>query len=500
MRLSSSFSLVLFLLGVVIILKVDSEQVKPNYADALSKSILFFEGQRSGKLPSSQRMKWRKDSALRDGQDVGVDLTGGYYDAGDNVKFNFPMAFTTTVLAWSVVEFGNSMGSDELVHVTEAVKWGTDYLLKSTSTKNVVYVMVGDPYSDHSCWQRPEDMDTKRTSFFVSDKNPGSEVSAETAAALAASSIIFKTSNPDYSQQLLERAIQVFDFADKNRGSFNDSLGYWLCPFYCDFSGYQDELLWAAAWLYKASKNQSYWDYVVENVHLLGSSRENDKIGEFGWDDKHAGFFVLLASDLIMKGAPANNTFRTAADAFVCTVLPESSTIDVTYSPGGLMFKKGGSNMQHPTALSFLLLIYARYLNHANYKLVDCDGGKATGSQRLIEIANGQVDYILGDNPMNMSYIVGYGDKFPEKIHHRGSSLPSLEQHPEHLGCKDGTLYFQSNKPNPNELTGAVVGGPLPDDTYPDSRKLFVQSEPTTYINAPLVGLLAYFNSPQDLQ
>lgn len=35
-----------------------------------------------------------------------VDLVGGYYDAGDNVKFGLPMAFTTTLLAWSVIEFG----------------------------------------------------------------------------------------------------------------------------------------------------------------------------------------------------------------------------------------------------------------------------------------------------------------------------------------------------------------------------------------------------------
>lgn len=43
-----------------------------NYTDALTKSILFFEGQRSGKLPPSQRMTWRKDSALGDGFDLKV--------------------------------------------------------------------------------------------------------------------------------------------------------------------------------------------------------------------------------------------------------------------------------------------------------------------------------------------------------------------------------------------------------------------------------------------
>ena len=54
-------------------------------------SLLFYEAQRSGKLPPNQRVKWRKDSALDD------EITGGYYDAGDYVKFGFPMAAATTV-------------------------------------------------------------------------------------------------------------------------------------------------------------------------------------------------------------------------------------------------------------------------------------------------------------------------------------------------------------------------------------------------------------------
>lgn len=53
-----------------------------DYANALKKSIIFFEGQRSGKLPPDQRLRWRRDSALHDGSTAGVDLTGGYYDAG----------------------------------------------------------------------------------------------------------------------------------------------------------------------------------------------------------------------------------------------------------------------------------------------------------------------------------------------------------------------------------------------------------------------------------
>ena len=48
--------------------------------------MLFYEAQRSGKLPENQRVKWRGDSAMDDGKDVGYDLTGGYYDGKGKKK------------------------------------------------------------------------------------------------------------------------------------------------------------------------------------------------------------------------------------------------------------------------------------------------------------------------------------------------------------------------------------------------------------------------------
>ena len=106
-----------------------------------------------------------------------------------------------------------------------------------------------------------------------------------------------------------------------------------------------------------------------------------------------------------------------------------------------------------------------------------------------------QVDYILGNNPSGMSYMVGYGNKFPRYIHHRGSSLPSIDKHPAHINCEDGRSYFASNRPNPNLLIGAIVGGPDINDSYNDSRANPAHSEKTTYKNAPVVGILAYFKS-----
>ncbi|CAN1240588.1 Endoglucanase 8, partial [Linum grandiflorum] len=460
-----------------------------DYHEALRKSILFFEGQRSGKLPPDQRLKWRRDSALRDGSTVGRDLSGGYYDAGDNIKFGFPMAFTTTLLSWSVIEFGKTMGP-ELKNAVKAVRWATDYLLKVTVDPGVVYVQVGDAFSDHNCWERPEDMDTLRTVFKIDRAHPGSDVAGETAAALAAASIVFRSRDPSYSAVLLNRAVRVFEFADKHRGAYSGSLHAAVCPFYCDNNGYQDELLWGAAWLHKASRRRVYREYIIKNEVVLHAG---DTINEFGWDNKHAGINVLLSKEVLMGRADYFESFKQNADGFICSLLPGISHPQVQYSPGGLIFKAGGSNMQHVTSISFLLLAYSNYLSHAN-KAVPC-GSHSASPALLRQLAKRQVDYILGDNPLGMSYMVGYGERYPQRIHHRGSSLPSVRAHPARIQCKEGSRYFLSPNPNPNLLVGAVVGGPNVTDAFPDSRPFFQESEPTTYINAPLVGLLSYFTA-----
>ncbi|KAI8009113.1 Endoglucanase 17 [Camellia lanceoleosa] len=60
---------------------------------------------------------------------------------GDNVKFGFPMAFTATMLSWSVIQFGGLMKS-ELCNAREAIRWATDYLLKATAQPDTIYVQV----------------------------------------------------------------------------------------------------------------------------------------------------------------------------------------------------------------------------------------------------------------------------------------------------------------------------------------------------------------------
>jgi endoglucanase len=85
-----------------------------------------------------------------------------------------------------------------------------------------------------------------------------------------------------------------------------------------------------------------------------------------------------------------------------------------------------------------------------------------------------------------MSYLVGYGSVYPQKIHHRGASIPA-DQNPS---CSDRT-WLQSPDRNPNVAIGALVGGPALDDTYKDVRDNAVQGEPTTTSSALFTGLLS---------
>lgn len=72
-----------------------------------------------------------------------VDLVGGYYDAGDNVKFGLPMAFTVTLLSWAVIEYGGDIsGAGEYAHTLDAIKWGTDYFIKAHTHPNVLWAQV----------------------------------------------------------------------------------------------------------------------------------------------------------------------------------------------------------------------------------------------------------------------------------------------------------------------------------------------------------------------
>ena len=60
----------------------------------------------------------------------------------------------------------------------------------------------------------------------------------------------------------------------------------------------QDELLWASAWLYQATDNRRYLDYLANNGDALGGT--GWATNEFGWDVKYPGVRVLAAKVFLL--------------------------------------------------------------------------------------------------------------------------------------------------------------------------------------------------------
>nr|QCQ73715.1 endo-(1,4)-beta-D-glucanase [Litchi chinensis] len=476
---------------IFLVLKSGVAAADYNYVEALDKTLMFFEAQRSGKLPPTQRVKWRGDSALKDGSLQGVDLVGGYYDAGDHVKFGLPMAYTSTMLAWGVIEYRKEISDlNQMGDALWAIRWATDYFIKAHPEPNVLWGEVGDGDSDHYCWERAEDMTTPRDAYKIDKDHPGSDLAAETAAALAAASIAFKPYNSSYSNLLLLHAKQLFSFADRFRGLYDDSI---KCAkqFYTS-SGYSDELLWGATWLYRATEEDYYLKYVVDNAECMGGT--GWAVKEFSWDNKYAGVQILLSKILMEgKGGAYISTlkqYQAKANYFACACLQKNHGYNVHLTPGGLIYVREWNNMQYASAAAFLLVVYSDYLSAGKTQLT-CPDGQFQPLE-LLNFAKSQADYILGKNPKSMSYLIGYGPKYPIHVHHRGSSIASIYTLHSPVGCAQGfETWYHRPEGNPNVLYGGLVGGPDQNDNFYDDRSNYEQTEPTLSGCAPLVGLFS---------
>nr|CAD7200439.1 unnamed protein product [Timema douglasi] len=209
----------------VILVPLTTQAVDYDYERVLELSLLFYEAQRSGKLPSDNRVTWRGDSALEDRGQQGEDLTGGYYDAGDFVKFGFTMASTTTLLAWGFLSYKEAyISAGQFNHGLNALKWSADYFIKCHVSPNELYGQVGDFNLDHEFWGRPEELNMSRPAYKIDAQHPGSDLAGETAAALAAVSLVFRNENPKYADLCLEHARQLYTFASDFRGLYNEPI------------------------------------------------------------------------------------------------------------------------------------------------------------------------------------------------------------------------------------------------------------------------------------
>lgn len=440
-----------------------------NYAEALQKSLFFYEAQRSGDLPPSNRVNWRGDSGLQDGSDVGRDLTGGWYDAGDHVKFGLPMAATATMLAWGIVEYrANYVQIGQLDEALDQLRWATDYFIKAHSAPNELYGQIGAGGPDHAWWGPAEVMQMARPSFRITTSCPGSDLAGETAAALAAASIAFRPTDPSYANTLLTHARQLYSFADNFRGKYSDCITD-AASFYNSWSGFNDELVWGAIWLYRAT-NEAEFLTKAESYYANLSNQQQTNVRSYkwthAWDDKSYGSYVLLAK---LTGAVRyhEDSQRWLNWWTVGGTALGADGTRVNYSPGGQAVLDRWGSLRYAANTAFVALVYSDAVSDANLKA------------RYHDFAVRQINYALGQNPLNRSFVVGFGTNPPRNPHHRTAH---------------GSWTDQIDNPTLSRhiLYGALVGGPTsPNDQYTDDRSDYTMNEVATDYNAGFTSALA---------
>ena len=438
--------------------------VSYNYGAAWQQSIMFYEFQQSGEIGESARNNWRGDSGMLDGKDVGLDLTGGWYDAGDHVKFNLPMAYSSTMLAWSYLESKSVYEtSGEATYLLEQLKGVNDYFMKCHPEPNVYYYQVGNGAADHAFWGAAEVLPMERPSYKVDLNNPGSAVCAQTAASLAACAMIFQEIDPEYAKKCLTHAKQLLSFAEvtKSDSGYSQQAG----GFYPSSSFY-DDLSWAGIWLYRATGDSTYLNkaktYAKEwGVNQWGSYAAYDWAQ--CWDDVHYGAALLIAQ---YDSSSDAKLFKTTIENHLDYWTTGLNGNRVPYTPKGLAYRNEWGSLRYATTTAFLATIYA-----------DWSKGDSSRKQTYEAFAKSQADYVLGSS--GRSFLVGYDETSPRNVHHRTahgawennvSGAPSTSRH---------------------VLVGALVGGPDSNDYYEDRITDYQKNEVACDYNAGLVGLMA---------
>ncbi|KAJ7965418.1 Endoglucanase [Quillaja saponaria] len=480
---------------------------------ALNQALTFFDAQKSGFYPKNSPVKFRGDSGLQDGNstDKAAKLLGGFYDSGNNIKFSFPMAYTMTLLSWTVIEYHSKYADiGELDHVKDIIKWGSDYLLKvfvpanaTSGSPTTLYSQVGSISNDTktpndlNCWQRPEDMKYPRP-VSICDST-ASDLAGEIVAALSAASLVFKEDKV-YSMELTKAAESLYKLVkreDSKQGTYTavDACGEEARKFY-NSSGYKDELVWGGTWLFFATGNTSYLGDATDIFDSAESDETEFDKGIFYWNNKLTASAVLLTRiryfhDLGFPYEDALSLSSNLTDSLMCSYL---SNQYFKRTPGGLILLRPdyGEPLQFAATASFLSKLYSDYLD-----LLRQSGGSCSSDGFSVEMLRSfsisQVNYILGDNPMKMSYMVGFGDQFPTQVHHRGASIPWNGQH---YTCEEGDKWLNSKDPNPQVLLGAMVAGPDQYDNFVDERNKPWFTEPSMASNAGLVAALVALHDP----
>lgn len=426
-----------------------------NYAEALAMSLYFFDANECGTEVDDNCLTWRgnchtydAEASLSNAQWLGssemaavkaanggkdtVDVSGGYHDAGDHVKFNLTMGFAASSLSMS---YYLNPGAYEKAncenHLKEILKNTCDYLMKTTylNDSGEVYAVCAtvSNQTDHNVtWEEPEKQTYDRPTYWLTASRNNSVITATMSSALAGTAYVFKDSDPAYSAECLKYSKALYDFSTKytSMEDVNDGM-------YTTTDSYIDDLALAQTWLYLNGEaslptykptangcyNNQYYDY-----HL------------YCWDKVWSGYATMMYHitgdqafanemqfELNNKGGVPTNSYNAA----------------------------GWGASRYNCALQMVALELAGDDANSTYAL----GAKY------------QTDYLLGNNQKSTSFLIGYGNQWPQQIHHRAAN-------PNKTGMS-------------HVIYGSLVGGPTDSNcTYVDYWESYESTEPALDYNA----------------
>jgi len=446
---------------------------RKKYGDVLKLAAKFLAAQRSGKIPGNS-IPWRGNSHLDDA------VPGGWYDAGDTLKINFPMSTSVSFINWAMISFPKAFESNG-VHreYRKQLRVATDYLLGCYDEKAKTYIgQIGNPNIDHSTWGRPEEDNTTRPVYIWEGNMTATELLSSASAAWASASVLLKKKDPSYSKLLKNKAIAIYSWAKsapkgKYTEYYKDAVGS-IYP----SSDYIDDLSWAAAWLYKATGDKKY----LKDAEEFWTSDPNGYADIYsGWDSVWAPTAVLMRqigrSGVKVPGKEMYDSFY--ENVFLASWLKADGTYSITRTPKGMTYPSWSkwANLQFSTTSSMIML--QDTVKNKDSRIRDAG----------LKYAKREVNYVLGST--GRSFVVGWGNSPPKNIHHAAESCPDPPE-----VCDWQTYFMKAN--NAQTLYGAMVAGPGgvaqdPEnpDYYLDLRSDYVTNEVSLNYNAGFIGALA---------
>jgi len=448
------------------------------YSGALANSLFFYQTERDGPsfIPNALRtapghlndqnaMTYLTPHANSSGRFKGdlsrlgvrIDAAGGWWDAGDYLKFVQTTSYTVDLLLAGVRDFPNQMGSGSATsNFTTEAKFGAQWLLRmwDDSTKTLYYqVGIGEgnakTIGDHDIWRLPQADDTyggsnplyryiRHRPVFRAGP-PGSLISpnlaGRDAAALAEAFQVYKTSDPGFAARCLLAAEHIFDLA--NTAPSGNLLTVVPFSFYPE-TEWRDDLELGATELY----------FAVAGGGLPAGLPHSD-----------AMFYLRRAAHWAHAYLTGPNDAADTLNLYDVSGLAHYElyrAITQAGNPSGLEVTRAGlladlkkqldkavaQGATEPFGFGFPWDVYDTTSHGAGLSVMASEYDQLTGTQTYGAYSQQWLANILGANAWGSSLIVGDGSTFPHCLQHQVANL---------AGHLDGT---------PPVLAGAAVEGP----------------------------------------